>query len=137
VSPRPVGTLAAWTVTLVADAVVVVAAAALWAWDDRCTPGVWFCPSAANALHRRAQLLAVLALLLVVVGLLALWRRHLLLALAQVALLAGLVYAAHRWQPAAYDELRHGLGLAGLAGPVTGRAAGARMHPDSPREASR
>jgi hypothetical protein len=106
VSPNPVTAAAAWTSAAVVDAVALVVAAALLAWDRWCPDGVVLCPAAADRPSRDALWLALLAGVLGLVALVALLRGRFVLALVQVALVVAVAVLAARLLPAAWEHLR-------------------------------
>ena len=105
-SPNPVTAAAAWTTTAVIDAVAVLVAGGLLAWDRWCPEGGALCPTDAQRPARDALWLALLAGVLALVALVALVRGRLLLAVVQVALVALLAVVAARWLPDAWTHLR-------------------------------
>ena len=105
-SPNPVTAAAAWTTTAVVDAVAVLVAGGLLAWDRWCPEGGALCPTDAQRPARDALWLALLAGVLALVALVALVRGRLLLAVVQVALVALLAVVAARWLPDAWTHLR-------------------------------
>ena len=111
-SPNPVAGVAAWSAAATVDSAGIVLAAAVLGWDRWCPAGVAACPAGTGRTDRDALVLAILGGLLALVALLALVRGRLLLAVAQVALVAVLAVAADQTLPPAFDRLRTQLHLA-------------------------
>jgi hypothetical protein len=106
VSPNPVTAAAAWTSAAVVDAVALVIAVAVLAWDRWCPAGVVLCPTRADRVTRDALWLALLCGVLVLVAVVALLRGRFLLALVQVALVVLLAVLAAQLVPGAWTHLR-------------------------------